>query len=705
MRGRKVQCPNSKCQSTVLIPSTDASSGTAADHGGRFIQSTGESNADLSDSPLPATDPNYTGLIFSKPLVVAGIAILFVLITATGSLLMLGNRNAADPFSDLVSKTVPLDLPPAQAEEEAAHAREQVQKDSRDQKERERQEQLAAEEAMKKKGSDSKLAEAKLAAQQEAERIRQEAMDAQAKAAREAASNEDGPFSFIKADLRCHDRHGQWLFELPPPGADVSSEPLPLRTHGEDVKLSLCEAAVPLFAACPFQLELQRSPSNTEKWLVVASREGTQVELGEYTLKALGSAEPDAPMPDHQLSFRWRREAAREISAAELLRWWPLQISVGDRSAVLLQRSTYLSEVPLKWESLVNCQKTVFPRSSELQAIELTPNSLLSFCLEIQQANVPPQSLCLDLVDGDVEPENQELVETAAACSKSFSLTLPLKFQETVLDVLESPLGFGTLKLQVSRTPEDGLVVQPKLELVLRLPGKEHLESFPDAAVLAEFTAITKDPERIRNLPSSDGIRNVATQMTQRTRDDPTFWHKQPLRAMGRKASFEPAFMNRAQGSIKFLKQFIRKAEGDVNLARIAVAQQERQMAPLIARRNLGDGAGVARMLDLFENGLAQQRQRLSQAETRLGIVRQFTPDIEQYCLDLSELIVEFTRQHESLIQDYDAIDVQLDELLNASKAGYFKVRGEMMTTIQTPQAENGPSIRIYFVEASSQGP
>ena len=194
MRGKKVQCPNSKCQNTVLIPAADATRQTAPSNSGRFTQPSDNSSSDLQDTPLPATDPDNTGLSFSKPLVLAGNAILFVLVTATGSLFLLRDRNAADPFSDLVNKTVPQDQPPTQAEKEAAGAREQAEKDSRDQEERERQEKLAAEEAMKKTQSDSKLAESKMAAEQEAERIRQEATDAQAKAAREAAISEEGPF-------------------------------------------------------------------------------------------------------------------------------------------------------------------------------------------------------------------------------------------------------------------------------------------------------------------------------------------------------------------------------------------------------------------------------------------------------------------------------------------------------------------------------
>jgi hypothetical protein len=694
MRGKKVQCPNSKCQNTVLIPAADATRQTAASNSGRFTQPSDDSSSDLQDNPLPATDPDNTGLSFSKPLVLAGIAILFVLVTATGSLFLLRDRNAADPFSDLVSKTVPQDQPPTQAEKEAAGAREQAEKDSRDQEERERQETLAAEEAMKKAESDSKLADAKMAAEQEAERIRQEATDAQAKAAREAAISEEGPFSFIKADPQWHDSHGQWLFELPPPTEDVSSEPLPLLTNGEDVELCFCESAVPLFAACPYQLTLQRSPAATNTWLAVAVYQGTQVELGEYTLEAVESAAPDAAMPDHHLRFRWRREAAREVSIAELLLWWPLQISVGDRTAVLLQRSAYVPERPLEWESIVDSQKILFPRSTGMRAIEQAQSSLLSFCLEIRQTEVAPQTLCLSLANAEMEDQDQDAAEIVPECVAHFPLTLPLKLQDTLPDVAQSPLGFGTLVLQVSHSPEAGLVILPKLELTLRLPGKEHLGTFPSPEVLQEFTLISREPQRIGRRFSANGILQVGRQRTEQTREDPAFWHRQPLRALGKKSSFELLFIERAEHSIKFLKGIIRTAEGDVNAARIAVAAQVRQVEALRSR---------GRFLGAAEESLSRRQQTLNQAETILSAARQLGPAIGNYCIDMERLIKEFTSQHESLMQDLDAINQQVDQLLKASLTQQFQLRAEMTALLKIPQADNGPSIRVYFIEASSK--
>jgi hypothetical protein len=279
---------------------------------------------------------------------------------------------------------------------------------------------------------------------------------------------------------------------------------------------------------------------------------------------------------------------------------------------------------------------------------------------------------------------------------------LPLNFQEDVPRLLDSPLGFGTLQMRVSRSVKEGLVLQPKLELTVRLPGSQHLETFPSIETLAALKAITKEPELVRNA-SSTGIRNIAKQSIQRTRDNEEFWHKQPLRGIAKKSSFEPEFTDRAKTSIKVVKQIIRKAEVDVNAARLAVAGQERQMADLTARRNSSGGEGLARALAVAENGMAQLRQRLSQAEARMAVARRLGPAIDAYCADLAELMVDFDEQHESLMQDYDAIVLQVDELLDASKSGRFQLRCEMTATLQTPQAENGPSVRIHFIEASSQ--
>lgn len=706
MRGQKVRCPGPQCRSIVLIPNTDVTTRSASGKPGKFTQSLSESSSSSAAVQRPVASSTSAISRLSKQQLIGGGAVLFVLsVAALGAALMSISNNVKDPFADLLSQTVPQDTLPTDSENEATLAREQAEEKRRDQEERERQAKLTAEEASKRKTSDERMGGDKLAADQQAERLRQEAMEAQENAARDAAIGEDSPFSFIRTNQAFHDSYGQWLFELPSPEENLISEPLPLRTQGLEVELSLCDAAEALFEDSLTQLELLRSSDAERTWLVRATQAGTKVELGEYTLEAIASAEPNPEMPDHQLSFRWRRDAAREILAAELLRWWPLQISVGDRSAVLLQRCAYVPEVPLKWDSFVNAQKITFPRSPEMQSIDQTPNALLSFCIKILQVDVLPQTLCLDLGNEVVDENELEPIEMAATASANFPLMLPLKFQQQIPAVQEAPLGFGTLQIAVIRNPKDGLVVLPKLELALRLPGNRHLETFPNKQTLDSFQEIARAPELIRNLPSTNGIRELAKQVTQQTRDNNEFWHRQPLRAIAKDASFEPVFIGRAQNSMKTVRQIVRTAERDVKAARMAIAEQQRQMAILAGRMNQSGGAGFATMMEIAENGLAQYQQQLSQAEARLVAARQLGPAIERYCEDLSELIGEFAVQHASLMQDYDAIRLQVEELLNASKAGDFKVRGEMSALIQIPQTENGPTIRLYFIETTSNGP
>jgi hypothetical protein len=706
MRGQKVRCPGPQCRSIVLIPNTDVTARSASGKPGKITQSLSESSSTSAAAPRPVASSSSAISRLSKQQLIWGGAVLFVLsVAALGAALTIRTNNVKDPFADLVSQTVPQDTLPTDSENEATLAREQAEEKRRDQEERERQAKLTAEEAAKRKTSDERMGADKLAADQQAERLRQEAMEAEENAARDAAIGEDSPFSFIRTDQAFHDSYGQWLFELPSPEENLLSEPLPLRTQGLEVELSLCDAAEALFEDSLTQLELLRSPDADRTWLVRATQAGTKVELGEYTLEAIASADSNPETPDHQLSFRWRRDAAREILAAELLRWWPLQISVGDRSAVLLQRSTYLSDVPLKWDSFVNSQKIVFPRSPQIQAIEKTPNSMLSFCIEIKQIDVVPQTLCMDLGNEVVDENELEPIEMAATASANFPLMRPLKFQQQIPTVQEAPLGFGTLQMEVIRNPKDGLMVLPKLELALRLPGNRHLETFPNKQTLDSFQEIARAPDLIRNLPSTNGIREIAKQVTQQTRDNQEFWHRQPLRAIAKDASFEPVFIGRAQNSIKTVRQIVRTAERDVKAARMAVAEQQRKMAILAERMNQSGGAGFATMMEIAENGLAQLQQQSSQAEARLEAARRLGPAIERYCEDLSELIGEFAVQHASLMQDYDAIRLQVEELLNASKAGDFKVRGEMSALVQIPQTENGPTIRLYFIETTSDGP
>jgi hypothetical protein len=703
MRGQKVRCPGPQCRSIVLIPNTDVTTRSASGKSGKITQSLSESGSTSAAAPRPVASSSSAISRLSKQQLIGGGAVLFVLsVAALGAALMSISNSVKDPFADLVSRTVPQDTLPTDSENEATLAREHAEEKRRDQEERERQAKLTAEEAAKRKTSDERMGADKLAADQQAERLRQEAMEAQENAARDAAIGEDSPFSFIRTNQAFHDSYGQWLFELPSPEENLLSEPLPLRTQGLEVELSLCDAAEALFKDSLTQLELLRSPDADRTWLVRATQAGTKVELGEYTLEAIASADSNPETPDHQLSFRWRRDAAREILAAELLRWWPLQISVGDRSAVLLQRSTYVSDVPLKWDSLVNGQKIVFPRSSEIQSIDQTPNELLSFCIEIKQIDAVPQTLCMNLGPVEVEQDDPEPVDTAAFSLTNFALRLPVEFQETAPDLQESPLGFGTLQLQATRTPEHGLTVQPKLELALRLPGKRHLETFPGEETHQAFIVVAREPEQIRNLGSSTSLRNIAKEMIQTTRDNHEFWHRQPLRTIAKKSSFEPAFMDHARGSMKTTQQVVRTAERDANAARTAVVGQQRKMAVIAAQMEAGGGVGLARTLDAAEDALVQLQAKMRQAETRLEAVKRLEPDIDEYCLELKQLIDEFTEQNASLLQDFDEISLKVEELLDASKTGAFQLRGEMSAGIPIPHAENGPTMCIRFIEAST---
>ena len=80
-----------------------------------------------------------------------------------------------------------------------------------------------------------------------------------------------------------------------------------------------------------------------------------------------------------------------------------------------------------------------------MRAIEQAQSSLLSFCLEIQQTEVAPQTLCLSLANAEMEDQDQDAAEIVPECVAHFPLALPLKLQDTVPDVAQSPLGFGTL--------------------------------------------------------------------------------------------------------------------------------------------------------------------------------------------------------------------------------------------------------------------
>ncbi len=658
-------------------------------------------------SPAESTDRLHSPPEFgaaqvrgSKKGVWIAVALALMFVIGTGSLFLLRDRNMADPFSDLVSKTVPQDQPPTQAEEDTARAREQAQKDSRDQEERERQEKLAAEEAMKKTESDSKLAQDKVAAQKEAERARQEAIDAQAKATREAALKADGPFAFVKGNPHFQDKFGQWLFNLPAPSEFPSDPKLhtwpQLRANGERIQLFLCEDALPLFSGCSYKLNLRQESTQPNEWIVEATAIGTIVPIGKYTVVDL-SRDPAKPAePDWELRFEWLRDAARETMASELLRWWPLEIQIGDRKAVLLQRKAEepaTDEGRPTWTSIVDSKPIAVINTDAIKAVGFGTAKNANFTIEIAQSDRTTQKIDLPILPEASEDmkENAEGSLSTNTTDKYFHLTAPVELIDNQPEASEALTGFGKFKLAVSQNPTKGLTLIPDIKLVLRLPKEDSLEKLPDPATILGLKDIIKTPLLLSNWSSSLAEGAIANTRSERLgrRTNIEEWHAQSLKPLPRKKQFESqTFFNLSRSAIKSVRGAKASCVNEVNKAGAAISQ-------LKSATEKGAQDRAAQQLPNAENRLIQAQKSLARVSSPEVQTR-----IDPFEKAMEKISQEIRNTNEESLKDYDIISLQIASCIKANEQ--IHVRCILSGIVDTGECDTGSKVVIYFLETTS---
>ncbi len=659
---------------------------------------------DKSQPPRDVPPPVRTN---SRIGVWIGLTIALILVVVTGTLIFVRSGESNDPFADLVNKTVPQDERQKAAEREVQRAKEQAEKEQRDLEERERVAKLEAEEAARKKTRDETMDATKLAADQQAERLRHEAIATQAKAAREAALKESGPFAFIKGDPNLKDATGQWLFSLPKPGQLYAGAWPQLRVNGESVRLTLCNGAAPFFSASGYRLELNQNSMNLHEWVVKASQPGNEIQIARYALKDLSRDPEKLTEADFEINFEWLPDAARETMASELLRWWPIEIQIGDRKAVLLQRE---AEVPESrdgqptWKSLVNSERIPIINTNAIKAVQFDKASFAKFAIEIAQSDHPIQKVEVSILpespdaesesqDGLTALERSENAETRkndGTVTKYFHIMPPIALIDSVPEVTESLLGFGKLSLTVSQAPQTGLTIHPRIDLFLRLPRTDLLDKLPDISTNSGLKAMDKDPSNFSqwNPTLAEGaiinLQNTRTEIRNETEN----WHTQRMKTIPKKESFQSdTFFKLSRKAIESISGVIPACQKEVLVAELAFNR-------LNANRAVLQGvAGGQLQLD-------NASQKLTQAKNRLQDAKKFEPLIHTFTVAMGKMSQEMKDTNTLLLTDYLAIAEKVDACLGAVEQVH--VRCTLLGEVITEGCDNGAQVVIRFLETSS---
>jgi len=621
-------------------------------------------------SPLKSTDRPHSPPEFGASQgrgnskgVWIGVAIALMFVIGTGALIFLRPRGGNDPFADLVSKTVPQDQPPTEAEQEAARAREQAEKDSRDQKERERQEQLAADEAAKKKAAEEKLAETKLAAQQQDERIRQEAMDVQAKATLEAAFEKAGPFVAVKTDRKFQDRHEQWLFELPSPSDEGSSadnhRPLPIRLDGKEVELALCsDGADKLFAAFPGKLKLGKCSSEPNCWVATTQNGDETIKLAEYKLIKSELPSGGDGAPDSELRFRWLKESARELGTAEQLRWMPLKIGVGQRVGIFLQRRAFTPEnSQLNWNSIAQSQQIEFPKGEELKHLHISGRPEIAFEVTIDQGSVKRQTLTLSMSrdgagHGQANASGLPRRTTDHICEMYYLLDRPLAFIKEMPSYAPDLVGFGKLEMRIYRTEQGAITFKPQMDIVLHIPSPEFVRDSVGPGTLRALRDVQERPALLEAF-DADQTENEIIRLKRdftAVNEDISSWHKQGWHSLLKREMYDKS--------------------------------------PFIDLKS----DAITKLRPLIEKYPKEDKDVVDSENKKRNSVHAFIPKMEL-------LGSELRSQIEKVLTMYDKAALKVNDLIGHDKD--IVVAWEMFCGISAPEAENGPSIKLIFIEST----
>ncbi len=524
--------------------------------------------------------------------------------------------------------------------------------------------------AEQKANDDQKRLALEEAAKVEMERQQQETQRRIAEEARFQNLRQEDPFAFLESDPLRHDVTGQWLFELPQPLPDETANPLPLRTAGEAVKLALAESAKPLFQGSPLEVFLEPDESTPNRWNAISKQGTVTAELGSYWIHKIEPPPSDPAEPDVELHFAWGQNASREIEASELARWWPLQVRVGNRMAILLQRTAFRPEIAPGWNELLSNNKIVFTNRPELKALLNAKHTAAIFRAELGGAGndqavmeVPlhgptdqPQQ-AEDEQDGEDENETLEPASDVRYCQ----LTTPIHLTERPPEINDQLLGLCMFRLNLKVEEAAGITLKPQLTLRLRLPKKDFVENLPSHESISFLTSLrdSKTPEEVLRLLKRFDPERAPQVITQLQRNRESYfstigrWYTQPLRKLPAMAQWRLPFTELSKKACDTAKPVI--------------------------------------------NRVRQTSQRLkrtgSSEESDRAALEQFIPSMEV-------LEKEMRKTRETLMQHYDAIQIQIGalEVSLRSTSPRFQVLGKVDTT----GADNGDALIIHFLDTQA---
>lgn len=581
------------------------------------------------------------------------------------------------------------------------------------------------------------LEEAERAAKLEADRLaQQKANDAAMAQSRNEAERKkaaedrlnalklEGPFTFIKASVAetdgiWHDEFGQWMFELPRPTAGARAEhPLPLRTLGADFTLRMFEGAKSVLSGPAIEIEIQKDANSLDTWNLNSKQGSLVSHLGTYRIERIDS-NGDAAAADIKLHFEWAQEAQRESLASELARWWPIVITVGSEEATLLQRRaetpTVADQIPT-WRHLIEKRPFAILNSDALEAINLSTCQNLRCMLQISEMATQPETKLVPQVVElrttlPLEPEQQE--QELQSERRFFPLSRPIRLQENrpAIDKIDpTHPGYGELVLTLRRTDQT-LELIPELTTTVRLPNLSFLQQLPSIRLKQRLVDLKKDPTQFPRIAGSKAneswpeMKRSHEEAVQELRDtmavfshDFEHWHRQPLAPLESRKKFTSPFEDIAEDAVRKIKGVLPSLKKEVAAANSALQRYESRKDPL-GQTHPDTLAGT------YAANSGRLRDAANAADKAYRQAATYESAISEFQILLKELVAATEDSIETAMQDYDKINVTLDDWHRASEAGAFNVEFMIATeSIPTPGAQNGEGIVLYFVKTNRQG-
>ena len=638
------------------------------------------------------------------------------LLTVAATIALLATRpddnNAYTAIADRTSQ------PESTAGDAIRLQRESLEKQKAAREKLARDEAIAAERAaeLAKREAETKLA-AELAQKQLAEqKLRDEAADKEKK--RLAALEKSGPFAHISAavavrDPKWSDGRGQWLFELPKPQHNQSSAPLPLRLGGQLIELSFLDAATAILPKDLLLPSITKDAANPDTWQLAATVGGQSVPLGTYRLTRTTPANDDDP--DAQLQFTWSIDASRESEAAEIARWIPLDIRVGNRKIAMLQRKPEspqsIEHIP-SWSSWCEGQLMTQVSTTALKAIRINEMKNLHHGFYISDSGAPEQLIPLNSTPDEVplDPETP----TVAKTTRYFLLSRPLTLLKNQPDLKapEAELGYGRLTF----TALNDLSVQPEVRLLLKLPHRERfIPDLPSKAMQKKFNEVEKSPELFigfagtsetnwERLYATKNLQSAElSDQLQRFHNSPDWWHEQeingrsripdvrefqsPLRkhttravmAVKKQASVLQTLLINAQNQ---LKKHLAAGDSPVQGNSTGVTMPQRETLPYIKEEQL-----LSRLVQ--------------QANNNVNLWQDFVPAVAVYDRLTESLVSETESGLAKITDNYGEAKQYTESWIASGKSNEIGVRAVIESaTIPLVEYENCTTLVLVFYES-----